>query len=134
MATDSNQGSATLDVQDLDERVRDLADRVETLERLFSDRIIADQSQAQQAHKEKASEDARELMDAGEVRRMPIDKTPGMRDRGKTEAFAYSEEGIATFIDPSGHQLNPNDVVKVRITRVRDNACEAVVLDIVNEE
>ena len=109
-----------MDDNNVEERIDDLEKRIKAIEDMFAPRIIDRQS----SHVDAAGKDAREKLDLGDVKTIKIFDPPGQGsdpDNGVGKI-----DGIVTFVDCSGLDVEQDDVVHCRITDVTENAAEAI--------
>ena len=105
---------------ELEDRVQELEDRIKSIEDLFDSSII----DRQQSNVESTKGDARDTLDVGDVKTIKIFDPPGQGsdpDNGVGKI-----DGIVTFVDCSGLDVEQDDVVHCRITDVTENAAEAI--------
>lgn len=120
MATDSDADT----VEELEAHVEELQQRVEALEGIFSERLLDREG----AHIQATQQDAREQLEVGETHRVVVDSPPGTgRDPSKAVGRI---EGIVTFIEPKGLDIEENDVLKVRLKQIQRNCVKANTLEI----
>lgn len=107
-------------ITELEERVEELEEQVSALEDIFAPAIIDRQT----AHIEAKKGDARETLTEGDVKTVKIFDPPGQGsdpDNGVGKI-----DGIVTFINCDGLDVEQDDVVDCRITDVLPNAAHAV--------
>lgn len=93
---------------------------MESIENLFSSSLIDDQ----RSEIETTEEDAREKLNIGDVKTIKIFDPPGQGkdpDRGVGKI-----DGIVTFVDCTGLDVEQDDILHCRITNVEKNAADAI--------
>jgi TolA-binding protein len=114
-------------VEELESRIRELEERIESVEGIFSERLLAHEN----AHVQAKQQDARDEIQVGETRRLVVDSPPG---EGQDPNKAVGRiNGIVTFVDPKKRRIGENDVLKVQVKDVQQNSAKANVLTKVNE-
>ena len=110
----------TMNETEMEERIEELEDRIKAIEDLFNSSII----DRQESHVEATKGDARDKLDVGDVKTIKIFDPPG---QGSDPDHGVGKiDGIVTFVDCSGLEVEQDDVVHCRITDVEENAAEAV--------
>lgn len=105
---------------EIKERFQELEDRIQSIEDLFASSII----DRQQSHVEATKQDARDTLDVGDVKKIRIFDPPG---EGDAPDYGVGKiDGIVTFVDCSGLEVEQGDVLHCRIIDVNDNSAEAL--------
>lgn len=108
----------TMSSNDLHQRVEQLESRIDTLEGLFSQRII----DKELAHVQAKQRDARDELQVGETYRVYIQD---VESNGPNQQGVGRIGGIVTFVTPGSVDFQQGDTIKVQITDVKENAAEA---------
>jgi hypothetical protein len=115
-------GTGTVDwVPELERRLDELQSRLVAVERELE--LLND---AQEAHIRAKRNDAREALDRGQIENLVVKEPPAKRD---DDTALCRIDGIVTFLDPDGVDLKRGDLVRARISDVRQNAAHAILLE-----
>ena len=105
---------------ELDERISELEDRTQAIEDIFAPAIIDRQT----SHVEATKGDAREKLSEGDVKTVKIFDPPGQGS--DPDSGVGKIDGIVTFVNCDGLDVEQDDVVHCRITNVLPNAAHGV--------
>lgn len=107
-------------IKELEERVEELEDRMSAIEDIFTPAILDRQT----AHVEAKQGDARETLSEGDVKTVKIFDPPGQGS--DPDSGVGKIDGIVTFVNCDGLDVELDDVVHCRITNVLPSAAQAV--------
>lgn len=110
-------------IAELEEQVEELSDRVNAIEDIFSPSIIDRQT----AHINAKQRDAREHLSEGDVETLEIFDPPGQGS--DPDSGVGKIDGIVTFVNCDGLDVEANDIVRCRITNVLPNAAHGVAVE-----
>jgi predicted RNA-binding protein with TRAM domain len=105
---------------DLEEKVEKLEDRIQAIEDIFAPAVIDRQT----SHVEATKYDARETLSEGDVKTVKIFDPPGQGS--DLDSGVGKINGIVTFVNCDGLNVEQDDVVHCRITDVLPNAAHGV--------
>lgn len=105
---------------DLEEKVKELEDRIQAIEDIFAPAVIDRQT----SHVEATKGDARETLSEGDVKTVKIFDPPGQGS--DPDSGVGKINGIVTFVNCDGLNVEQDDVVHCRITDVLPNAAHGV--------
>lgn len=114
---------------DVNDRIEELEERVEVLESLFSDRALG----KERSHKERKSNDARDIVDVGDVYTKVIQSVEPQSHGNPDQGVTRIETGIVTFVEPGEYDVGYGDTVKLKITDVKESAAEAIAVDKIDD-
>ncbi len=123
----SKSKSADRRISELEDEVARLEDRIEAIEDIFSPSIVDRQT----SHVNAKRSDARDKLSKGDERTVSIFDPPGHGT--DPDSGVGKIEGIVTFVNCDGLDVEKNDVVECRITNVLPNAAHAVAIEKVGE-
>jgi len=107
------------------DELQDLENRLRTVERKFES-----MGDKQKAHMLAKEQDAREQIERGQTETLVVEESP--REGECDRAVCYLD-GIVTFVEPDGVDLERTDIVQVRISDVQKNALQAILLERMEE-
>lgn len=107
-------------ITELEKRVGELEDQMSAIEDIFAPAIIDRQT----AHIEAKEEDARDSLSEGDVKTVKIFDPPGQGSDPDNGVGKIN--GIVTFVNCDGLDVERDDVVHCRITNVLPNAAHGV--------
>lgn len=107
-------------INSIEERVEELEDRMSAIEDIFAPAILDRQT----AHIEAKEGDARDTLSEGDVKTIKIFDPPGQGS--DPDSGVGKIDGIVTFVNCDGLNVEQDDVVHCRITNVLPNAAHAV--------
>lgn len=107
-------------ISELKEQIEELEERVDGLEDIFSPAIIDRQT----AHTRAKQGDARDELSEGDVKTVKIFDPPGQGS--DPDSGVGKIDGIVTFVNCDGLDVETDDVVHCRITDVLPNAAHGV--------
>jgi predicted RNA-binding protein with TRAM domain len=123
-----SQDSKEKHIEELEERVNELEDRIDGIEDIFAPAIVD-----RQASHVKAKEDnAQDQLSEGEVKTVKIFDPPGQGS--DPDSGVGKIDGIVTFVNCDGLNVEQDDVVHCRITNVLPNAAHGVATQMADYE
>jgi len=115
-------------IEELEDRINELEDRISGIEDVFSPAILDRQS----SHVEAQKDDAREKLSVGEVKTVKIFDPPG---QGSDPDHGVGKiDGVVTFVNCDGLDIEQDDVIHCRVTDVSSNAAHGVATQMADYE
>jgi|GEM_PF-6275078 len=113
-------------LQRVDDAIRESRSKLSEIKSELAE--IEDVLEAEAAHEDTITRDARDQLTPGESHRVVIETPPG---ESGPDAVARIQ-GIVTFVKPGEYELKTATTADIKITDVGDNQAHAVVADVIN--